>query len=79
MSNDRTFKTGDLVSLRSGGPPMTVAECKGDVISCLWFNDKVLKRQDFAASMLTVGDLQAWTDDQLERAVELLQRKLAED
>lgn len=79
MSDEgNTLKVGDLVRLRSGGPSMTVAACSGEVATCTWFNESVLKRHDFAVSMLTVGELSDWTDAQLERATELIQRKLAE-
>jgi len=30
------LKTGDVVMLKSGGQPLTVAEVKGDDILCLW-------------------------------------------
>ena len=30
------LKPGDVVILRSGGLPMTVAEIKGDAVACVW-------------------------------------------
>jgi uncharacterized protein YodC (DUF2158 family) len=30
------LKVGDIVMLKSGGQPMTVAEVKGDDVLCLW-------------------------------------------
>ncbi|MFT4120224.1 YodC family protein [Bradyrhizobium sp.] len=30
------LKAGDVVMLKSGGQPLTVAEVKGDDILCLW-------------------------------------------
>lgn len=30
------LKTGDVVMLKSGGQPLTVAEVKGDEVLCLW-------------------------------------------
>ncbi|MBW7971683.1 DUF2158 domain-containing protein [Bradyrhizobium sp. BR 10289] len=30
------LKAGDIVMLKSGGQPLTVAEVKGDDILCLW-------------------------------------------
>lgn len=35
-SND--FKVGDVVRLKSGSMPMTVANIKQDFIECKWFN-----------------------------------------
>jgi uncharacterized protein YodC (DUF2158 family) len=30
------LKAGDIVMLKSGGQPLTVAEVKGDDVLCLW-------------------------------------------
>ncbi|WP_440637869.1 YodC family protein [Bradyrhizobium sp. PUT101] len=30
------LKAGDVVMLKSGGQPLTVAEVKGDEVVCLW-------------------------------------------
>jgi uncharacterized protein YodC (DUF2158 family) len=30
------LKPGDVVTLKSGGHPLTVAEVNGDTIACLW-------------------------------------------
>jgi uncharacterized protein YodC (DUF2158 family) len=30
------LKVGDIVMLKSGGQPLTVAEVKGDDVLCLW-------------------------------------------
>jgi uncharacterized protein YodC (DUF2158 family) len=30
------LKAGDVVMLKSGGQPLTVAETKGDEVLCLW-------------------------------------------
>ncbi|AND87980.1 uncharacterized protein YodC (DUF2158 family) [Bradyrhizobium diazoefficiens] len=30
------LKAGDIVMLKSGGQPLTVAEVKGDDVICLW-------------------------------------------
>jgi uncharacterized protein YodC (DUF2158 family) len=30
------LKPGDVVILKSGGLPMTVAEIKGDAVGCVW-------------------------------------------
>jgi uncharacterized protein YodC (DUF2158 family) len=36
---DEQFKPGDIVSLKSGGPRMTVASVEGRTVSCEWFAD----------------------------------------
>jgi len=36
---DNQFKPGDVVSLRSGGPRMTVASVDGPSALCEWFSD----------------------------------------
>jgi len=33
-------KPGDVVILKSGGQPMTVAEVKGDAATCLWIGEE---------------------------------------
>ena len=32
------MKVGDVVQLKSGGPPMTISEIEDDYIVCNWFN-----------------------------------------
>ncbi|QIP05385.1 YodC family protein [Bradyrhizobium symbiodeficiens] len=34
------LKTGDVVMLKSGGQPLTVAEVKGDDILCVWMGSE---------------------------------------
>jgi len=34
------LKTGDVVMLKSGGQPLTVAEVKGDNVVCLWMGSE---------------------------------------
>jgi len=34
------LKAGDIVMLKSGGQPLTVAEVKGDDILCLWMGSE---------------------------------------
>jgi uncharacterized protein YodC (DUF2158 family) len=36
---EQQFKPGDIVSLRSGGPRMTVATIDGQSALCEWFSD----------------------------------------
>ena len=34
------LKTGDVVMLKSGGQPLTVAEVKGNDVVCLWMGSE---------------------------------------
>jgi uncharacterized protein YodC (DUF2158 family) len=34
-----TFKTGDTVALKSGGPAMTIEDIGGAFINCIWIDD----------------------------------------
>jgi uncharacterized protein YodC (DUF2158 family) len=36
---DEQFKPGDVVSLRSGGPRMTISTADGKSAFCEWFTD----------------------------------------
>jgi uncharacterized protein YodC (DUF2158 family) len=42
-----TFTAGNLVSLKSGGPKMTVYSVDGDTVNCVWFNGTTYTRFDF--------------------------------
>lgn len=37
MSEKKTWSIGDVVILKSGGPPMTVVGQSGDSTRCMWF------------------------------------------
>ncbi len=48
------FKIGDTVQLKSGGPIMTVEHIDEDnYASCVWFEKSDLKRNAFAAAVLS--------------------------
>jgi uncharacterized protein YodC (DUF2158 family) len=52
------FKVGDLVVLKSGGPPMTVQQVNSTMtpaheIQCQWFSGKKLEQGYFASDSLT--------------------------
>ena len=48
------FEVGDVVTLRSGGPWMTVAQLNGSEIGCVWFDGsgESLRREYFPAECL---------------------------
>ena len=43
---------GDVVTLRSGGPDMTIGEIKGQTVSCLWFEGARQQRAEFDSELL---------------------------
>ena len=54
------FKIGDTVTLKSGGPLMTVdgaTSSQIQQISCVWFDDVTAKRGMFSPEALKLGDL----------------------
>jgi uncharacterized protein YodC (DUF2158 family) len=53
MSDENTWKPGDIVQVKSGGPAMTVAgdDTLGRVI-CEWFDGKVRCSDAFNAAVL---------------------------
>ena len=52
------FKTGDLVQLKSGGPPMTVRELASEgVYLCMWFSGPTLKNGSFPPDSLKAAEV----------------------
>jgi uncharacterized protein YodC (DUF2158 family) len=54
MSNMATFAPGDVVQLKSGGPPMTVnrKHASSDELICNWFDGKKHIERTFNAALL---------------------------
>ena len=52
-----TFKTGDLVQLKSGGPVMTVDTVSGQVVYAAWFAGAKHERTNFQAGALQIAVL----------------------
>jgi uncharacterized protein YodC (DUF2158 family) len=55
------FKPGDIVRLKSGGPPMVVDEVEKKanivIVACLWFDEAQLEDGEFSpASLVPVTD-----------------------
>lgn len=48
------FAAGDVVTLRSGGPTMTVSAVLGDLATCVWFSDEedVFRFDDLPVAVL---------------------------
>ena len=50
---ENQFNPGDVVSLRSGGPRMTIANVNGQSAFCEWFtDDQQLQSRSFALASL---------------------------
>lgn len=54
-----TFKPGDLVRLRSGGPNMTVLETHSRMTSVAWFVGDVLHTENLESAALCLKDMLA--------------------
>ena len=46
------FKPGDVVRLKSGGPPMTVEQEEGEGYKCVWFEGKKRNSEWFHRDLL---------------------------
>ena len=59
-----TLKAGDVVILKSGGQPLTVADVKDDMVSCVWIGEEGdLFRETLTLAVLDLLDL---SDDEDE-------------
>jgi uncharacterized protein YodC (DUF2158 family) len=58
------LKPGDVVILRSGGHPLTVAEVNDDTIVCLWMGGEGdLFREALPLAVLELAELEAADDE----------------
>jgi uncharacterized protein YodC (DUF2158 family) len=58
------LKSGDVVILKSGGHPMTVAEVSKDAVTCLWMGGEGdLFRETLPLAVLELADIEALDDD----------------
>jgi len=58
------LKPGDVVMLKSGGQPLTVAEVHEDDISCVWIGDEgELFRETLPATVLELAIAQEIDED----------------
>lgn len=59
------FKPGDVVSLRSGGPRMTIATVDAQGAFCEWFSDdQQPQSKSFALTSLKLEERQATSEGQ---------------
>jgi uncharacterized protein YodC (DUF2158 family) len=58
------LKAGDIVMLKSGGQPMTVAEVKEDEVLCLWMGmDGDLYREELPLAVLDQVEVEEDEDE----------------
>jgi uncharacterized protein YodC (DUF2158 family) len=50
--NDCPWKPGDIVGVKSGGPPMTVARAEMGKVFCEWFDGKTPMNGEFTPAVL---------------------------
>ena len=59
------LKPGDVVILKSGGLPITVAEVNGDTILCVWMGSEGdLFRESLPLAVLELVELEASDEDE---------------
>jgi uncharacterized protein YodC (DUF2158 family) len=59
------LKPGDVVILKSGGHPLTVAEVNEDAIACLWMGDEGdLFRETLPLAVLELAAIDTGEDDE---------------
>lgn len=57
----RKFKTGDIVSLKSGGPDMTVQNYHSEDVNdkrltCMWFDNSEMRASTFLEDQLVLDE-----------------------
>jgi uncharacterized protein YodC (DUF2158 family) len=61
------LKPGDVVILKSGGHPLTVAEINEDMVACLWMGDEGdLFRETLPLAVLELAELDTGEDEEEE-------------
>ena len=50
--HDETFEAGDVVRLKTGGPPMVVRAVSGDTAYCQWYSEVDLHQGTFLFTSL---------------------------
>ena len=73
MSEEHQWKPGDIVGVKSGGPPMTVARVEVEKVFCEWFEGKNQMAGNFTPAVLEKRLNQA---DAMKAAVATMKRNL---
>jgi uncharacterized protein YodC (DUF2158 family) len=61
------LRPGDVVMLKSGGHPLTVAEVKADAVACVWMGDHGdLYRETLPLAVLEPAEIGASENDEEE-------------
>ena len=61
------LRPGDVVILKSGGHPLTVAEVKEDAVSCVWMGDQCnLFRETLPLAVLELAEIDVSEDEEEE-------------
>jgi uncharacterized protein YodC (DUF2158 family) len=61
------LKPGDVVMLKSGGHPMTVAEVHDETVACLWMgNEGDLFRETLPLAVLEIAEALSEDEDESE-------------
>jgi uncharacterized protein YodC (DUF2158 family) len=61
------LRPGDVVLLKSGGNPLTVAEVNKDMISCVWMgNEGDLFRETLPLAVLELAEIDTSEDEEEE-------------
>jgi uncharacterized protein YodC (DUF2158 family) len=64
-----TFQPGDVVALKSGGQPMTVAKVADEGVECIWIGEEgELFRETLPALVLQAADMYEPEDDDEDEA-----------
>jgi uncharacterized protein YodC (DUF2158 family) len=71
--NENQWKPGDIVGVKSGGPPMTVARAELGKVFCEWFDGKNPMSGEFTPAVLEKRLNQG---DAMKAAAETMKRNL---
>ena len=55
-ATEPAFKPGDIVCLKSGGPPMTVKESDLGSVACIWFKESERRSGGFPENCLKLAE-----------------------